>query len=233
MTTPLSALAAVPGTLAGGLLGATFGAAARIRRTKPLHPQGRVGEGLWDLTAGRPELRVPLLAAAGARACTVRWSRAMGLPAPLPDFEGLALRFLDPAADLLFASTGTGAVGRFVLVPRRAGTHGPQTTLLPVSTRGGSLLFRADPVVEPGRAGADPPSRYAMSVARAGSDWSEVGLLTVSWGPDRPTRFDPVEHPLPGTEQYPLVRALRAPAYRQARRNAAAGPEPAGGAAPR
>src|SRR5687767_13894650 len=81
------------GALPGAALGAVFGAAARVRRTKPLHPQGRVGSGTLDVTTPLPGLGVPLLATQGSHRCTVRWSRSMGLPRPLPDIEGLAIRF--------------------------------------------------------------------------------------------------------------------------------------------
>ncbi len=214
-------LGAVAGAAPGALLGAVFGAAAMVRRTKPLHPQGHVGEGTVRITHPQAELGLPLLATEGSHSCTVRWSRAMGLPSPAPDFEGLAIRFEDPVADLLFASTGTGAVTRFLLLLRQPGTHGPQTTLLPVaSAGGGSLLFRVTPAEE--AAGDEPPTRFDLAVAQSGSSWTSVGELEVQWGPDRPMRFDPVENLLPGTEQYPLVRALREPAYFMARRGAAA-----------
>ena len=203
------------GAVPGAVLGAAFGAVARARRTKPLHPAGRVGTGVLDVTDPVPELGVPLLATARQHGCTVRWSRSMGLPRPLPDIEGFAIRFDEPVADVLFASTGTGSLTRFVLLPRRPGTHGPQSTLIPVATGGGSLLLKVDPLD-----GADPPNRYDLSVARAGSAWRSVGTLEVQWGVDRPTRFDPVENLLPGTSQYALVRALREPAYLMARRGA-------------
>lgn len=219
---PPSRLGAAAGAASGAVLGAVFGAAALVRRTKPLHPQGRVGEGTLEITDPQPDLGVPLLAAAGTHRCTVRWSRAMGLPSPLPDVEGLAIRFQDPTADLLFASTGTGALSRFLLVPRPAGTHGAQTTLLPVSSAAGkSLVFRVTPAA--GTAPEEePPRRFDLAVATSGSLWRAAAVLEVEWGPDRPMRFDPVENLLPGTEQYPLVRKLREPAYSMARRGAAA-----------
>ena len=222
-----SRLGAVAGAAPGAVLGAVFGAAALVRRTKPLHPQGNVGEGTLTITAPQRELGVPLLAEAATHPCTVRWSRAIGLPTPLPDFEGLAIRLEDPQADLLFASTGTGAVTRFVLLPRPSGTHGAQTTLLPVaSAGGGSLMFRVTPAEGAFGDGAssvdEPPARFDLAVARSGTGWVDVGVLDVAWGPDRPMRFDPVENLLPGTEQYPVVRVLREPAYFMARRGSAA-----------
>lgn len=203
---------AVAGAVPGVLLGAVFGAAAAVRRSKPLHPRGRVGSGVLEVTLPRRDLGVPLLAAVGEHACTVRWSRSVGLPAPLPDIEGFAVRFADPVADVLFSGTGTGRIGRFLLVPRLAGHHGPQGTLLPVETDAGSLLLMVTPLDD-----AEPPSRWELAVAQAGSDWAPVGTFRVEWGDDQPLRFDPVEHQLPGTSQYPLVATLREPAYAAAR----------------
>ena len=212
-----SRLGGALGALPGAVLGATFGAVAKVRRTKPLHPEGRVGEATLVVTDPLPELGVPLLEARGNHRCLVRWSRAAGLPSPLPDVEGLAVRLEEPRADLLFASTGSSSVGRFLLAPRAPGSHGTQTTLLPVASRAGALLFAVSPV-DPDD---EPPLRYTLSVARGTGDWQEVGHLQVdSWGPDEPTRFDPVTHQLPGTEQYSVVRMLREPSYLLARRAA-------------
>lgn len=210
-------LQSVAGAVPGALLGAVFGAAAAVRRTKPLHPKGRVGSGVLEVTSPRPGSGVPLLAATGAHPCTVRWSRSVGLPAPLPDIEGFALRLTEPAADLLFAATGTGPVGRYLLVPRVAGRHGPQGTLLPVATDAGSLLLQVTPLDD-----AEPPTRWELAVAQSGGSWEPVGTIRVEWGDDRPLRFDPVEHQLTGTWQYPVVARLREPAYAAARLGAEA-----------
>ena len=208
------ALGTAAGLLPGVLLGAAFGAAAWVRRTKPLHPRGQVGGGVIDVASPLPELGVPLLAAAGSHACTVRWSRSVGLPKPMPDVEGLAIRIHDPVADLLFAATGTGPLGRFLLLPRRAGSHGAQTTLLPVATDAGALLLKVEPADE-----AEPPMLYDLAVSRGRAPWRSVGSLRVhQWGPDQVTRFDPVVNQVPGTRQYPFVRVLREPAYVMARR---------------
>ena len=214
------ALAAVPGAAVGAVIGAGIGVAARVRRDKPLHPSGQVGEAVLDVTSPAPELGVPLVAEVGRHSCLVRWSRSAGVPSPLPDVEGLALRVRDAGegrpADLLFASAGTGPLTRYVLHLRGPRRHGPLSTLLPVQGATGWLVFLVEPLD-----GDDPPVRWRLAVARGRSAWRPLGTVTASWGFDEAVRFDPVLNLLPGTGQHPLVRELREPAYSRARRGAA------------
>jgi hypothetical protein len=214
LTQAVTAAAAVPGAVLGGV----FGAVATLRRDKPLHPRGQVGEGVLHVTEPVPWLGIPLLATEERHPCVARWSRAAGLPWPLPDVEGLAVRIEQPGtgegADLLFASTGTGSVTRFLLTPRAPSSHGPQSTLLPVESRMGAVIFLATPADD-----AHPPRRFDVAVAHGASSWLKVGFLEVdAWGPDRPTPLDPVRNVLPGTRQYPVVRGLREPSYLVSRR---------------
>lgn len=208
-----SRLLAAAGTAPGAAIGLALGALAAVRRTKPVHPAGRVGTAELEVTSPRPEFGVPVLATAGTHTCTARSSRTVGLPKSWPDIEGLALRLDDLRADLLFASTGVGRFTRFVIEARQADDHGPQTTFLPVATSSGSLLLRMTPLDQ-----SDPPNTWELSAAHAGSEWKPVGVLRVTWGVDQPMRFDPVENVLPGTRQYPLVQVLREPAYLLSRR---------------
>ena len=214
---------ALPGAAAGAALGAAFGLAARVRRNKPLHPAGSVGGAVLDVTTATPDLGVPLFSEAGRHDCLVRWSRSAGVPAPLPDVEGLALRIRDAGAgrpaDLLFASSGAGTVTRHVLSLRAPRGHGPMSTLLPVVGATGSLMFLVEPLDD-----EDPPVRWRLSAADTGSEWRAVATVSVTWGPDQAVRFDPVENQLPGTRQYPLVAMLREPAYLMARLGASARP---------
>lgn len=221
-----AALGAVGGaavSAVGAALGGVFGAAARVRRTKPLHPAGQVGTGLLEVTTPAPWLGVPALATGTSRECLVRWSRSAGFPSPLPDIEGFALRIGDAGggapADLLFASSGDGRVTRYTLRLRRPRRHGPMSTLLPVDGATGPLMFLAEPLDD-----EDPPVQWRLSVAAAGSSWHRFATIRVAWGPDRAVRFDAVEHLLPGTRQYPLVARLREPAYAMARRCAPSRP---------
>lgn len=195
-----------------------FGALARVRGTRALHPIGIGGTGtLW--VARGPSHGVRMLEA-GELTCQVRWSRAMGLRRG-PDIEGLALR-LPPEAgggDLLLASTGTGLVTRHVLALRGAGRHGPLTSLLPLETAGGRLLLRLDP--EPGSVGsrvpgadAAPPTDYRLLVAAPGRPWHRRGQLRITWdGQDVGRRHDPVGAAPAGTWVSPWWAGLRGPAY--------------------
>jgi hypothetical protein len=211
--------AAEPLARAGGaLLGTVFGLTARLRGTRALHPVGVCGTASLTVRPG-PHTGVVLLDDPGPHPCSVRWSRATGRKDGF-DVEGLALRLDGPAAgDVLLASTGTGVVGRHVLVLRRPDRHGPLTTLLPLSTPRGSLLLRLDPL-DPGGAGADePPTAYRLLVCAPARPWHDRGTLTVTWTDrDCARRHDPVGHPPAGTWTHPLWARLRHPSYAASQR---------------
>ena len=213
----------------GLVLGAAFGLTAVLRRSKPLHPEGAVAEGVLEVHPTGPSSGIALVDTAGTHDCIVRASYAMGTGPRLPDIEGLALRVSSGAAqgveDVLFASTGEGPTSRHVLLVRRPGRHRTQTTLLPVRAAGRPVVLRLEPV----DADTQPwPTAYELSWAHVRGDWHPFARLTVArWDTgDAPTRFDPVTNRLRGTTQYAVVEGLREPAYRLARRawSAARGP---------
>lgn len=219
--------------LAGGALAVTFGTVAAVRHNRPLHPEGVV----YDATVDRlgASTGVPWLDRAGSSEVIVRVSRATGLPPGLPDIYGMALRVpLDGSgagsepgaeasgahADLLFASTGHTAYGRFVLRLRRSAGTGPLTTLLPLCAPLGPLILRLAPLGPNSQGTFAVPQRMSLSYAVGTGGWVELG--TLSFGERRPDlradRYDPLRNELPGTGQYRLVRLLREPSYRAARR---------------
>jgi hypothetical protein len=134
----------------------------------------------------------------GEHDCLVRASYAVGSGPKRADIEGFALRMLPAGArrgatDILYASTGVGPLGRYLLAVRRPGEHGPQTTLLPVRVAGRPLQLRLEPV--------DPRSQpwstlYQLSWVYGRGRWHPLGALTVAWGGpgDAAERFDPVAH---------------------------------------
>lgn len=218
---PLSTLATGAAGAVGAALGATFAVTARIRRSKPLHPVGVVARALLTVAPATAHSGSPLLDEPGEHECLVRASYAMGTGPQLPDIEGFALRVLprdpaDPCTDILFASTGEGSWGRYVLTLRPPGRHDAQTTLLPVRAAGRPLQLRLEPL---DRRTQPWPSSYRLSWAHGRGAWHHVGGLAVQWAEphDAPDRFDPVVNQLAGTSQYPTVAWLREPAYRMAR----------------
>jgi hypothetical protein len=205
-------------------------AVVRTLRTapRPLHPLGVVRHGTLVLDApdgpdagaapGARELGAPLVAPVAARV-----SRSVGLPAPLPDVIGVAVRWTVDGhpQDLLLSSTGLGRATRFLLAPRRRPLGGAFGTLMPFLDSGGRpVLLAAVPAP-----GADPSARDGLDLillsARPGGGWQRCGRLVCPARPDDTDdpalRFDPVLH-VPGTLRVPRWAArLRVPSYREAR----------------
>ena len=199
---------------AGVLLAGAVAAVAGLRRArKPLHPHGSVSHGRLVRHGGGESTGVAWLDRGGEDDVLVRRSRALGLPRWLPDIHGLALRVPAPdgaVGDLLLASTGLGAVSRFVLTWSRSSERRPMTTLLPYRTPRGPLLIGA----EPRGAGS-----YDLVLAGPVGPWRPFGRLTVTdrTADDEPISFDPSLNTVPGLENYGWVVRLRARAYRRAR----------------
>lgn len=172
----------------GAALTAVFGTVARIRPAdKPLHPRGEQFHGVLHRFGAPTAWGVEWLDTAGTDAVLVRFSRAMGLPEPLPDILGLTLRvhLPDGAADLLFATTGTGPWSRFVLQPRRH-RHTNYSTLMPYRTPAGPRCCSRD------------ARRQQTFCPRSSSGWLEqavrgspLAVSTLLPGRSRPTRRSP------------------------------------------
>lgn len=204
------------GSSAGGsALAAMIGSISAIRPAeKPLHPSGEVISGTLDRHGSDAVSGVAWLDGTGSDDVVVRLSRAVGLPASLPDIHGLALRVLTPGApgDVLFASTGWSRVGRFLLTfAKRPGTR-PLTTLLPYRSSQGALWLGARAT---GRAS------YELAWSGPAADWHLFATLELGTteAPDQAISFDPVRHQLPGLDQYSWVTRLREPSYLTARRS--------------
>jgi hypothetical protein len=212
---------------AGAGLRALVAVARALRRSpRPLHPRGVVRHGTLVLDGpdapGARELGAPLVTPALARV-----SRSVGLPAPLPDVFGVAVRWPaarpddGPPQDLLLSSTGLGRVSRFLLAPRRHPLGGGFGTLMPFLDAGGRpVLLAAVPAPGAGPS-ADDGIDLILLTARPGGPWQRCGRLVCRAGPDDADdpalRFDPMLH-APGTLRVPRWAAqLRVPSYREAR----------------
>lgn len=226
--TTASRVAAVP----GAVLQVAFGAVARIRPAdKPLHPRGSLLPATIRRSGLSRPVGVPWIDEPGEDAVTVRVSRSVGLPHPLPDIHGLAVRVPtdEGHGDLLLATSGSGRLSRFLFVPSWGPSDRSYSSLLPYRTADGPLLLGAEPVagsaLQFDLACASPQGtwrRFArLSVEADAARAADVGLDRT--GPDPTVSFDPVLNRLPGLVPYPWVASLREGAYVAARRARAAG----------
>jgi hypothetical protein len=203
---------------AGRVLATGLGALALVRRGKPLHPRGEIWRAVLEVTDPLPGAG-PFAGVPGTYDGLARHATAMGLPAPLPDVDGLALRLpVEGAlADLLFAATGTGRWTQHVLLPHPSGARIPLTTLLPFESRAGRVVLGLFPD------GTDPDGTdYHLRASVGSGPWRPLGHLALE--PldveDPPElRFDPIRNAPPGLGIHPVIVRLRDPAYVAARRH--------------
>lgn len=184
---------------------------------KPLHPRGAVVQGTLHRLGAEDKTGAGWLDQAGDDQVLVRQSRAIGLPAPVPDIYGLALRVPTGGGrhgDLLFASTGLGRLTRFTLTAARSPFQRPLTTLLPYRTPVGAVLLSAV---------FHDECRVELAWAVRSGVWNPFAELSLGEDSvkeaDMPVSFDPVRNVLPGLEPYDWVRRLREPSYATARRS--------------
>jgi hypothetical protein len=228
---------AVVDATAGRAAAALVGAASFIRGRRIFHPHGAAFVATLAIEPGRSH-GAHLLDEAGPRACTVRLSRAIGLPEGTADIWGVAIR-VDQAVrggadgpgapevqDLLFASVrDDDAIGRHVLVRSPSFGHRPLSTILPYRTRTGlvtlslqaqatarglSTLQASADAFEAGRLA------FTLRVTPVGEETSRVGELTadrrLSQQEADGLRFNPF-HAADDLQPAGAVNALRRRAY--------------------
>ena len=215
---------------AGRLVGVPLAAVARLRRGKPMHPRGAVFSAVLERHGSDVARGVPWLDEAGTQPVAVRLSRGAGLPAPLPDLLGLAVRLPSDSGapiDLLLSSTGRGAVTRLLPAPRRD-TAAVYSSIMGYRSDAGTLRIAALPEdddlpSEPAplaQAVARDGLSFTLAVARGLGPWVPFGRLVLGEpaGPlDPAIRFDAVLHPPPGLVPDGPMARFRAPAYAKAR----------------
>ncbi|MFE6648869.1 hypothetical protein ACFVJS_20055 [Nocardioides sp. NPDC057772] len=187
---------------------------------KPLHPHGTVHLAVLRRHPGATT-GAAFLDEGGSDEVVVRLSRAVGLPEPVPDINGLAVRVPTSGgehADLLLATTGHGRWTRFLLAPRTRLPDGFFNTLLPYRTPTGPVWLGAQLVDE---------ATWQLMWTRSGTDWTSFATLELIVESDRDPMlsFDPTRSTPPGLEIYGWHRRLRARAYATARRSRSRGSE--------
>ena len=205
---------------AGRLVGVLLGTLARLRHGKPMHPRGVVHEGVLERTGSTPPWGVAWLDEPGRSDVVIRLSRGAGVPPPLPDLLGLAVRTVDVdgvRTDLLFSTTGRGRLSRFLPVPRRdaAAVYG---SIMGYRSDAGTLRLAAvgERSAGEGREGLV----FVLAAARGLRPWRPFGRLVVGARTDPPdpdVRYDAARNPPPGLVPDGPMARFRAPAYAMAR----------------
>jgi hypothetical protein len=130
---------------AGWSLGAALGVIAGVRGGKAVHPHGVVYDAQLAVPGGEAApSAAELLSRRGEHRAVVRFSRSVGLPRPIPDLLGVAIRVLDaygPNAhqDFLLVSSADRPVLHHVFLPATDVQQRPYTSALPY--RAGSERF--------------------------------------------------------------------------------------------
>jgi len=151
------------------LLAAAFRLLARLRRGRSLHPVGVGYSACLEITPAARRFPGARLLVPGVRYdAVVRFSRGGGLPEPLPDALGVAVRLPDaygPGRDQDFLVSGSAdlPLARRLLLPGRSFLHQSFSSALPYRVGGRELLT----VLRP------PPGRWPRT-GRALADLSSA-----------------------------------------------------------
>ncbi|MCU1497808.1 MAG: hypothetical protein JWM47_1761 [Acidimicrobiales bacterium] len=219
---------------AGRAAAVVFGSLSALRHRRIFHPYGDAFGATLDVTGRetRP-FGAPLLDEAGRRRCVVRISRGIGLPEPLPDFLGLAIRILDAHGpdqpqDLLLVTSAEVPIFRTALLPTSSYTARRYSSILPYRVGNTELLFGARALT------SEPPERarhldelaallaggrvrFALEAATSTGPWEDIATLEVgrklTAAESESLRYDPYNA---GDNIRPagVVNALRRRAYR-------------------
>lgn len=224
-------------TAVGNALKTLFAALVRVRHPRPVHPHGvaLTGELRW---LGPSESGIAWIdePPAGPQPVSARASRSLGVPAPLPDVIGLALRVDGErgAVHLALASTGRGPLTRWLLTLHRSPSTAWLSSLLPYRGTRGPVLLAARPLAphdlpsEPSALASalrDDPWRLRLHVATPTGRWHPFAELVLrpGTGPlDTSARIDVGAHVPPGATIAPWIHAVRDPSYRHVQARTAA-----------
>lgn len=203
---------------------AVVGVASRVRGERVIHAKGLAYDATVTVLPAAGWIGVPLAGVPRERSAVLRLSRAIGLPDAVPDVLGFALRIYDADAaggtqDLLLASSGSRAVLRHVLAPRRDAMATAYTSITPLEVGGQRLLVGAFPRnARPG--GRAQGSWFDLATAPVWGDWTTFAEVHIGMPLDEERSdsigFD-VAHDAGGFRSDPVLLRLRALAYPAAR----------------
>lgn len=203
----------------GAATARVFAWASGLRNDRVFHPKGSTFSG----TARLRDEAVGLLAARAEVEAVVRVSRGIGLPHPLPDFNGVAIRLVDAHGegrdqDLLLVSSPRLPIARHLLLPVPFLGWSGTGSVLPYRTPAGLVVFGASRLGAStlDSLGGSLPSDLELSAASLLGEWRQMARLTLTEQVDETSgdalRFDPW-HTGPDLLPAGLPNRLRLAAY--------------------
>jgi hypothetical protein len=238
---------------AGPALAAGFYALATVRRRRSLHPVGMGYQGWLQVPDEGPRRPgVPLFQAGATHPALLRFSRGAGLPEPLPDALGAAIKLPDAHGpgvdqDLLLTSSTDRPLLRRLLFPARSFVRGAFSTALPYDLGSNRVVLLLVPAHSNAGRSADGdghrPAGGALAELRATADGLRFELRTGrSFGHSQPLATLRLGAPLPAEQTEALrfnpwttgpgirpagwLNLLRDVAYRASQRGRSRGTRP-------
>jgi hypothetical protein len=196
---------------AGPVVAAGFYTLAALRRRRSLHPTGVGYQGRLRVPDERPPRPgVPLFQAGATHPGLVRFSRGAGLPEPLPDALGVAIKLPDAHGpgvdqDLLLTSSTDRPLLRRLLFPARSFVRGAFSTALPYDLGSERVVLLLVPApINAGRSaggGGRRPVGGLAELRAVAANGLEFELRTAkSFGRSQPLATVTVDAPLPADQ---------------------------------
>jgi hypothetical protein len=196
---------------AGPVVAAGFYTLAALRRRRSLHPTGVGYQGRLRVPDERPPRPgVPLFQAGATHPVLVRFSRGAGLPEPLPDALGVAIKLPDAHGpgvdqDLLLTSSTDRPLLRRLLFPARSFVRGAFSTALPYDLGSERVVLLLVPApINAGRSaggGGRRPVGGLAELRAVAANGLEFELRTAkSFGRSQPLATVTVDAPLPADQ---------------------------------
>ena len=197
--------------VAGPVVAAGFYALAALRRRRSLHPTGIGYRGWLQVPNERPPRPgVPLFQAGATHQALLRFSRGAGLPEPLPDALGVAIKLPDAHGpgvdqDLLLTSSTDRPLLRRLLFPARSFVRGAFSTALPYDLGSERVVLLLVPApINAGRSaggGGRRPVGGLAELRAVAANGLEFELRTAkSFGRSQPLATVTVDAPLPADQ---------------------------------
>lgn len=210
--------AQVPDAL-GAATARVFAWASGLRNDRIFHPKGST----FSATARLEDEAVGLLADRSELDALVRVSRGIGLPHPIPDFNGVAIRLVDAHGedrhqDLLLVSSPRLPIARHLLLPVPLLSWSGTGSILPYRTPRGLIVFAASALDSStvDALGKSLPMTLDLSAASLLGEWRPMARLSLherlDEASDDALHFDPW-HTGPDLLPAGLPNRLRLAAY--------------------